>query len=160
MLEVPKLLNNSDQSIAEEIYVLFQESYSIEAKLIGVEDFPPLKRRTSNIQESKTQFWGMYKNATLAAAVEIEIKDDLLDIHSFVVSPSFFRQGIANKLLSFLLESTQCNKAVVETATANKPAILLYQKFGFIENNRWLTAAGINKLKLTLNFGHKKSDTP
>lgn len=157
-MEQPKLLSHTDTNIAQEIYTLFQESYVIEANLIGSESFPPLARSVSNIQNSKTQFWGFYKNSALATVAEIEITSTFLDIHSFVVSPQFFRQGLANNLLGYLLRSTECNSAIVETASANKPAILLYKKFGFIEEKRW-NSKGINKISLRLNLGNKKSDT-
>ena len=157
-MDQPKLLTHTGIHIAKEIYTLFQESYLIEADLIGIKNFPPLSRSVSNIQKSKTQFWGMYIASNLAAAAEIEIKDNLLDIHSFVVSPKHFRQGLASSLLNYLLRSTECNSAVVETASANKPAILLYKKFGFVEDKSW-NSKGINKISLRLKLGNKKSDT-
>lgn len=150
-MEQPKLLNHTDTPIAQEIHTLFQESYLIEAKLIGVENFPPLTRSVNNIQKSKTQFWGFYKDSILATVAEIETNPNLLDIHSFVVSPQFFRQGLANNLLAYLLKYTDCNSAVVETASANKPAILLYKKFGFTEDKKW-SLKGINKIRLRLKL--------
>lgn len=147
----PKLLNHSVIHIAQEIYTLFQESYLIEANLIGVKNFPPLTRSIDNIKKSKTQFWGIYKNSYLAAVAEIEVKNNHLDIHSFVVSPQHFRKGLANNLLGYLLRYTECNSAVVETAYANKPAILLYKKFGFIEDIKWKTK-GIDKIRLKHSF--------
>jgi len=143
-----KLLNHTDLYIAERIYQLFQKSYSIEAKLIGVDSFPPLERTLDNIQDSKTQFWGYYKNDNLAAIAEIELTNKLLDINSFVVSTTFFRQGIGSDLLGYLLTNLSFEFAVVETATANKPAISLYKKFGFIETKKWLTEIGIEKVML------------
>ncbi|MCF6360291.1 MAG: GNAT family N-acetyltransferase [Cyclobacteriaceae bacterium] len=198
-------MNQSAKSTAEEIYLLFQESYTVEADLLGIANFPPLSRSVSNIRESKTHFWGYYKNSILAAVAEIElkpeicnrisirplthfksvallclcshhsgamlsnpncliycdlkphhepyriirVKDRLLDIHSFVVSPIFFRQGIGSKLLCAIMDSEIWNRAVVETGSANKPAILLYQKFGFIEEKEWITGEGIEKIMLS-----------
>ena len=91
----PQLLNHSATNIAQEIYALFQESYLIEAKLIGVHNFPPLNRSFSNIKNSRTQFLGFYINSLLAAVAETEIKDGLLDIHSFVVSPHSLEKALA-----------------------------------------------------------------
>jgi len=140
-------LDQSAKSTAEEIYLIFQESYTVESNLLGIANFPPLSRSVKNIRESKNHFWGCYKNSILAAVAEIELKDKLLDIHSFVVSPTFFRQGIGSKLLSAILDSELWKFAVVETGSANKPAILLYQKFGFIEEKEWITDEGIEKKK-------------
>lgn len=144
------ILTQTDNSIAKTIYLLFQKSYPIEAKLIGVESFPPLERSLKEIQNSKTIFLGYYYNGDLAGIAEIELMDRLLDINSFVVSPSFFRQGIGSKLLKHLLTTLSFESAVVETASANQPAILLYKKFGFIEVKNWMTDIGIEKVMLSL----------
>ena len=152
------LLQQTDIKIAESIYQLFQRSYAIEATLIGVDSFPPLKRSVQKIQNSKTQFWGYHINDTLAAIAEIELENKLLDIHSFVVLPSFFRKGIGSDLLTYLLTIQPIDSAIVETATANKPAIQLYQKFGFMEEKIWKVDE-INKIRLRFNPKHKKSDT-
>ena len=144
------LLKQTNLGIAKSIHQLFQKSYTIEAELIGVASFPPLERTVKVIQDSKTQFWGYYKNDTLAAIAEIELTDSLLDINSFVVSPTFFRQGIGSILLKYLLTTFSFDSAVVETATANKPAILLYEKHGFREAKIWMTKIGIEKIMLTL----------
>ncbi len=115
-----------------------------------IENFPPLKRSISNIQESKTQFWGYFKATEMAAVVEFELDNNLLDIHSFVVLPKYFRQGIASKLIKHLLNSLKWDSAVVETAKANNPAIFLYKKHGFTEDEVWTTNDGIEKIKLKL----------
>lgn len=144
------LLNHTDSEIAERIYQLFQASYSVEAKLLKIKDFPPLKKSTINIQSSKTQFWGYYNNVAIA---EISITaNHILSIHSFVVSPSYFRQGIGSKLLSDVLELLKWETAVVETGAKNHPAILLYKKFGFIEKKQWVNKEGIEKTMLTLKL--------
>lgn len=143
-------LSHPRESTAKAIYNLFQVSYLIEAKLVGVENFPPLKRSISNIQVSKTQFWGYFKATELAAVVEFELDNNLLEIHSFVVLPKYFKQGIANNLLLHLLNSVQWDSSVVETATANNPAISLYKKFGFVKDEIWITSDGIEKIKLKL----------
>ena len=41
-------------------------------------------------------------------------------------------------------------EATVETAAANKPAIKLYQKHGFVDYKRFIPAHGIEKLALSL----------
>lgn len=142
-----KLLDNKAESVSGEIYAIFQSSYTIEAELLGVNNFPPLKRKASNIQASETQFWGYFKSSQLAAVVELDLKDGLLDIHSFLVSPTYFRQSIGSKLLSHILAALSWQTAVVETAEANYPAILLYKKFGFVEEEKWLNEIGIIKVK-------------
>ncbi len=143
-----KLLKNTDLDIAESIYQLFQASYTVEAKLLKIDNFPPLNRSISNIQSSKTQFWAYYVSSNLAAIAEIELVNPTLDIHSFVVSPTYFRQGIGSNLLEYLLTNLSFESAVVETASVNKPAIALYKKMGFIKEKIFVNGIGIKKVML------------
>ena len=59
--------------------------------------------------------------------------------------------------MSFVINTTRAEIAIVETAVANKPAITLYEKSGFVEVNRWMTTFGILKIKLQRNFTGKKT---
>jgi len=59
-----------------------------------------------------------------------------LEINSLTVDPSFFRRGIADKLIAYVLSTNIHEKAIVETAVVNEPAIKLYQKHGFVEFKR------------------------
>lgn len=144
------LLNHKDGCISKEIYTIFQNSYQKEADLIGIKNFPPLQRTKQNIQESNTQFWGLRQSEQLAAVVETSCIQRQLDIHSLVVNPSFFRQGLASYLLQFILKNSNWTTAIVETAVANQPAIKLYQKLGFIERKRWIPTHGIPKILLSI----------
>jgi hypothetical protein len=49
-----KKLDNSNAEVAKQIFTIFQNSYKIEAKLIGTLDFPPLSRSVRDIENSKT----------------------------------------------------------------------------------------------------------
>ena len=145
-----KKLDNSNIDIANEIFTVFQNSYKIEAQLIGVSDFPPLLRSVKNIENSKTQFYGFIEDKCLAAVIEIVIKDTHLEINSLTVDPSHFRKGIANKLMSYVLERIDFSEAIVETAIVNIPAINLYKKHGFVEFKRWTPSHGIQKLAMSV----------
>ncbi|GAC20693.1 GNAT family N-acetyltransferase [Paraglaciecola arctica] len=145
-------LNNSNENIAEQIFTVFQNSYKIEAQLIGTDNFPPLLRSTKDIQNSTTQFYGFRENECLAAVIEIAIEDQLLEINSLTVDPSYFRKGIANKLISYVLNNIVFSKAMVETAVVNIPAINLYKKHGFVEFKRWTPAHGIKKLAMSIEL--------
>jgi ribosomal protein S18 acetylase RimI-like enzyme len=145
-------LNNSNNNIADQIFTVFQNSYKIEAQLIGVVNFPPLLRSAKDIQNSTTQFYGFSENECLAAVIEIAIEDQLLEINSLTVDPSYFRKGIANKLIGYVLESMVFSKAMVETAVVNIPAINLYKKHGFVEFKRWTPSHGIEKLAMSVEY--------
>ena len=144
-------LDHSNEDIANQIFNIFQNSYKIEAQLIGTKNFPPLLRGTNNIASSTTKFYGFNENQCLAAIIEIAIKDKQLDINSLTVDPSFFRKGIANKLISYVLNTIDFSVAVVETAVVNKPAINLYKKHGFTEFKRWIPSHGIQKLAMSVS---------
>jgi ribosomal protein S18 acetylase RimI-like enzyme len=145
-------LNNSNENIANQIFTVFQNSYKIEAQLIGTVNFPPLLRSAEDIQNSTTQFYGFRENKCLAAVIEIAIEDKQLEINSLTVDPSYFRKGIANKLISYVLNNIVFSKAMVETAVVNIPAINLYKKHGFVEFKRWTPSHGIKKLAMSVEY--------
>lgn len=151
-------LDHLNIDIATRIHSVFQQSYKIEAALIGTNNFPPLKRSVKDITLAETCFYGFLKQDKLAAVIEIEILNKRLDINSLTVSPDFFRQGIADKLLHHVFELFDLfdiTHATVETAVVNAPAIKLYQKHGFVEYKRWTPSHGIEKLAFALT-PHRK----
>ena len=127
-----KKLNNSDIEISRKIHSVFQNSYKIEAELLNVADFPPLKRTLNDYKNSETEFYGYWKNEEISAIIELERIEQTTEIHSLVVEPNFFRQGLAKKLMTYILQEFDSNVFYVETGLKNKPAIQLYQKFTFI----------------------------
>ncbi|WP_462154281.1 GNAT family N-acetyltransferase [Pseudoalteromonas piscicida] len=144
-------LNNRDVSMAREIFNVFQRSYKVEAEFIGASYFPPLSRTIEDICGATSHFYGYFENQNLAAVIEIVIFEKTLEIDSLTVNPSYFRKGIAGKLLHFALTEFDAAKVIVETATANAPAIALYQKYGFVEYKRWLPGHGIEKVALAVD---------
>ncbi|WOH36376.1 N-acetyltransferase [Thalassotalea fonticola] len=145
-------LDNFNKEIAKQIFTVFQNSYKVEAQLIGTLDFPPLLRSAKDIENSKTLFYGFFENECLAAIIEIAIEDKRLEINSLTVDPSYFRKGIANQLISHILEVIDFSEAIVETAVANIPAINLYKKHGFVEFKRWTPSHGIQKLAMSIDY--------
>jgi len=143
-----KKLDNSNQDIAHQIFCVFQRSYKVEAQLIRALEFPPLLRRVEDIKNATTCFYGFSENDCLMAVIEIEVEGKRLDIHSLTVDPNHFKKGIANKLMYYVLDNVEFTDAIVETATANIPAINLYKKHGFVESKRWTPAHGIQKLTM------------
>ena len=142
-----KRLENSDIEVSKRIRAVFQLSYKIEAKLLNSTDFPPLKRPLKSYVNSNTEFFGYLKNEELAGVIEIEHNNSFTDINSLVVSPIFFRQGIAKELMRFVFSTFASNLFVVETGLENGPAAALYKKFGFKEVKQWNTDHGIRKIK-------------
>lgn len=140
------LLNHQQLNVAQQIFNVFQSSYAIEANLIGVSEFPPLKRQVTDILASHSSFYGYLIEGQLAGVVEITLTAQVLEIESLTVNPDFFRQGVAGKLIVYVLSAFSHQTAKVETATANAPAIRLYQKHGFIQYKKWIPDHGIEKV--------------
>ena len=89
-----KLLQNNEPVIAKKIHEVFQLSYAVEAELLGVQDFPPLRRPRENYLNSSNDFYGFVQLDELAGVKEVENTDQYIDINSLVVKPEFFRLGI------------------------------------------------------------------
>ncbi|NQZ26898.1 MAG: GNAT family N-acetyltransferase [Colwellia sp.] len=147
-----KKLDNSNTDVANKIFTIFQNSYKIEAELIGAVVFPPLLRSAKDIENSTTLFYGFSENDCLAAIIEIVIEDKHLDINSLTVDPNYFKKGIASKLISYVLGITDFSKAIVETAVVNIPAINLYKKHGFVEFKKWTPSHGIEKIAMSVEY--------
>lgn len=152
-----KILDNTNEDVANKIFVIFQNSYKVEAQLIGTLDFPPLLRSAKDIENSKTLFYGFSENECLAAVIEIVIENKQLEINSLTVDPNYFRKGIANKLMNYVLQKFDFSEAIVETAVVNTPAINLYKQHGFIEFKRWTPSHGIEKLAMLADNSVNKS---
>lgn len=138
----PQSLINSQNEVSEAIWELFQESYAIEAKLIGAKDFPPLQRTVREIQASDNSFIGIANNHIVHALLEYTVMFTAIEIHSLVVAPSHFRKGLAGYLLRELAELHRGKTQIVETSLHNLPAINLYQKHGFKKAESFINPAG------------------
>jgi len=147
-----EILDNSNEEVANQIFTIFQNSYKVEAQLIGTLDFPPLLRSPEDIENSKTLFYGFSENECLAAIIEVAIDGKHIEINSLTVDPEYFRKGIADKLISYILAAFEFTEAIVETAVVNKPAINLYKKHGFVEFKRWTPSHGIQKLAMSIEY--------
>ena len=143
-----KKLNHTNSSIANKIRAVFQASYAIEAKLLNAVDFPPLQRSLEDFIKSDTAFFGVFKNGELAGVIEVATTARSTHIQSLVVDPQFFRQGIAQSLLEFALNTYDSTLFTVETGLENEPVTQLYQKFGFKAIKQWDTDHGVRKIRL------------
>jgi len=141
-------LDNSKHEMAYDMKKVFHDSYAVEAKLLKAEEFPPLKRTLEEYITTDTVFFGYFSDEKISAIVEIRSNGQITHIQSLVVSPEFFRQGIASDLMKFVLENFQTEEVFVETGVDNIPAIMLYEKFGFKQVKEWDTDCGIRKVKL------------
>ena len=140
-------INNKENKIAKEIHAIFQASYTVEAEILKAVDFPPLRRTVSQILNSDSEFYAYFLIKDIAGVIEIESHEDLTHIQSLVVYPRYFRRGIGNKLVQFILEKCKSKTFTVETGVDNHPAIKLYHRCGFKEQKQWDTEHGVRKVR-------------
>ena len=141
-------LDNKKTKVSKEIHSIFQASYKIEAILLQVTTFPPLKRKLSELCTSINSFYGYFLNNELSAVIEIDNNSISTHIQSLAVHPKHFRKGIAKQLIQFILDYYKSEIFTVETGLRNKPAIDLYTSFNFKESKQFDTNHGVRKIRL------------
>ena len=140
-------LDNKNRAVSKKIRAVFQASYAIEAELLNAKNFPPLQRTLEEFLESNTAFFGVLKNDEFAGVIEISEYHSHTHINSLVVEPKFFRQGIASKLMQFVIHKFDSKRFTVETGVLNTPACQLYKNFNFKEVMQWDTDHGVRKIQ-------------
>ena len=99
-----------------------KNAYSKEAEIINYKKIPNLFDTEEKIQNSEETFIGYYR-AELLGFLSYKIFSETLDIHRLAVNPTFFRQGIAEKLLKHLEKTIKgIKRIIVRTGKGNFPA--------------------------------------
>lgn len=137
-----KPLAHHQDEIARAIWAIQIPAYQIEAELIKFNEIPPLHESVRDIQKSDETFIGFWDGG-LKGFISYKREEELIDIHRLAVHPNFFRKGIANKLMAFLLSEFPGFKFIVCTGKVNMPAKKLYASFGFVEQKDFEVAPGI-----------------
>lgn len=143
-----KELYLNDIKTVKDILELQLLAYKVEADIIGFYEIPPLKDTINTLKNCGEIFYGYFIGDVIAGIISYKTENSILDIHRVAVHPSFFRMGIAKKLLFFIEEHNNgVSKIIVSTGKDNKPAVELYLKMGYkrikdieIENNFYLTS--------------------
>lgn len=143
-------LNNRDIDVATDMQKVFYASYSVEAKILKAASFPPLKRSIDQYRFTDTDFYGLKIHQELAGVVEIRREELDTHIQSLVVHPKHFKQGIASRLMKFVIKQHDSELIFVETGINNVPAIQLYEKFGFKQTKQWDADCEIRKVRLEI----------
>ncbi len=118
---------------AAALHQLWQHAYRQEADLLGVPDLPPLAVSREELQTSNARWFGVWQGgAQLLAACAVETHQDHHLISALLVAPQAQRQGHGRRLLTHVCESHPSRRLRVGTASANRPALSLYQKAGFV----------------------------
>jgi ribosomal protein S18 acetylase RimI-like enzyme len=131
-------LDHNDPEQAATICELLVAAYTVEARLIGVTDFAPLRRTVEDIAAAASTFFGSSVDGRLVAVAELEeLGTEAVNVASFAVHPAVFRRGIGLRLLRYVLEAAGRGRVTVSTAAVNQPAIALYEREGFAVCRRW-----------------------
>ena len=148
---ISKITHRQDEQ-ALDIRRVFQVSYRIEAKLLGATHFPPLHRTLDQFTLCSNDFFGYYDDRILVAVIEMKKEKHHMHIQSLVVDPTYFRRGIASKLLRFVISHYDTNTFTVETGRDNPPARKLYESFGFSLQKTYTAAENIVKVRYQKNI--------
>ncbi|MCA9244437.1 MAG: GNAT family N-acetyltransferase [Phycisphaerales bacterium] len=145
-------LAHTTPDIAHKIHAVMTAAYAVEAEILGVSDFAPLRRSAEHIASSSSAFIGVrdddvYERPLIAVA-EIEADErGGTNIAALVTAPTHFRRGHATRLLGWIID--HCDRPLtVSTGAANAPALQLYERFEFVESHRWTTECGIPMVTL------------
>jgi len=152
-------LDPADPTVAEAIRGVMAAAYEVEATLLGVVDFPPLRRTAAQVAASDASFLGVRDGETLVAVAEVERHaSGQVHLGSLVVLPTHFRRGLASALLRRVLDAYASDELTVSTGRRNVPALRLYAAHGFATYRHWSTADGIPMVTLRRAGGGQGGD--
>ena len=147
-------LDHSLPDTATEIHAVMMAAYQVEAELLGVLDFAPLRRTAVQISLAESFFLGVLVGARPVAVAELERGSmEAINIASLVVLPAYFRRGLATALLRRILADEGGRRISVSTGSGNHPALALYDALGFRNHRRWTTNDGIPMVTLVRKPG-------
>ena len=105
--------------------------------LIVNKNFAKLFQIEELINSSYDSLFGYYENELLVGFIHINKMYETIDIVNIVVDEKYRHQGIATRLIKYVLNNfDDVEKLMLEVNENNKVAINLYLKNGFKEINR------------------------
>src|SRR5687767_2921196 len=149
----------SDTAAAAQIHKVAQAAYTFEAGLIKCAEFPPLLESVPDLQASSDTFLVLVKDDAIVGALSYAREQESVVITRLVVSPAYFRQGIATALLMELERRVSADVTItVSTGAWNIPGVLLYRKCGYTTSHTTPIAEGISLLHLRKSLTSRPSD--
>ncbi|MGA8941871.1 MAG: GNAT family N-acetyltransferase [Thermoactinomyces sp.] len=125
-----------------------QAAYQVEAELIQSSKIPTLNETIGTIRNCNETFIGIYKKDQLAGFLSYIQNNNELTICRLAVHPSFFRQGIASRLLNRILNQSGITLWKVTTGKGNIPAIRCYEKHGFQRDKELVTKEDVQIIRM------------
>ena len=127
-----RIVLSSDDAVTRRVLEIQRAAYAVEADLVGNDAIPPLHETFAELQAQPLVFLGVSCDRTLAGVLGYRRDGDTVDIDRVAIDPAFFRRGLATKLLRELLaRERDATRFTVSTGFGNRPAISLYERFGF-----------------------------
>ncbi|MCH5167717.1 MAG: GNAT family N-acetyltransferase [Erysipelotrichales bacterium] len=68
--------------------------------------------------------------------IELEVHFEVVEIINIAVDESYQKQGVASKLLKYVIDNFKCERILLEVKEDNEKALNFYKKHNFIEINR------------------------
>ncbi|MEU9030476.1 GNAT family N-acetyltransferase [Streptomyces sp. NPDC048383] len=130
-----RALDLADEATAASVHRIGRASYAVEADLIGFDGIPALRESLREMRERPLHWLGAVSDdgsiaGFLAWAPEY---DAVIGVDRLCVDPTWFRRGIAARLMRHLLTEAFPDRTVeVCTGAANAPAVALYEGLGMV----------------------------
>jgi ribosomal protein S18 acetylase RimI-like enzyme len=121
----------------DDLVEVLHAAYRVEAALLGVDDFPPLRQGKEQIRKSSDTWIAAVCGNRLAGVISYERTGSVLTITRLAVHPDFFQRGVASSLLEEVLGRPGITRFEVMTGLKNGPAIRCYRKHGFRTAKIW-----------------------
>ncbi len=131
-------VDHTAEPIARAVHAVQRSAYEQEARLLGVQEFPPLMRTAEDVRTCAEEFLAAYVGSELVGSVSVEPEREVggVIIASLTVAPAFQRRGLASALVEEVLRLHGDDLICVQTGAANLPALRLYTRAGFVESRR------------------------
>ncbi len=144
--------------VAARIHAIQMLAYEQERAILGVVDFPPLRRTIADIVASSESFLGASLDQDLVGVIGIEPHAERATrlISSLVVHPAQQRRGVGRRLVCAAIARNPSEALVVSTGAKNERAIRLYDSLGFTETSRVI----VGSESLELIRMRRQSDQP
>ena len=138
-----RLLDKQNKPELEKVLTIQKLAYQVEADLIRASYFPPLLEKLEDLESTRDEIVVATLGSEIVGALFFEQDSGIILISKLIVAPKYFRKGIGQQLLQYILNRFLDLEFHVSTGALNTPALELYKKFGFEADPQTLMRAGI-----------------